>query len=104
MRAGNNGTLAQALDEADSAEAVDSAFASRHRHQEGEHGVDEHAPAEEPQSTVFLGQYAERNLRDHIAIEEGGQYIALDTGTPSELAIFSIVLRERESKILVIDQ
>lgn len=90
---GHNGTLAQTLDEAHSTQTPDATFAGSHRDEEGEHRVDQHAVAQEAQRSVLLGQNAEGNLGDHVAVEEGGQDIALQGRIPGELAILGIVLR-----------
>jgi len=67
------------LDETHGAQTPNTSTAGSHRNQEGKHGVDQHAVAEEAQGTVLLGQYAKGNLGDDIAIEEGRQDVALQS-------------------------
>lgn len=94
MRARHNRTLAQALHEAHGAQPIEVALASGDRHQKAEHRIDQHAPAEEAQGAVLLRQNSERNLRDHVAVEERGQDVRLIGVVPVEFALAGVDLSE----------
>lgn len=70
MRAWNDWTFAQALDEAHHAQPKDAARTGRIRYQECKHRIDEHAPAQKAHRTESLGQHAEWYLGEHVAVEE----------------------------------
>lgn len=74
------------MNEPNSGEPPD-ALVGRDGHQEAEHGVDQHAHAQEVDAAVFLRQQAEGDLGYHVAIEEGAEDVALQVRLPGEGAV-----------------
>lgn len=68
----------------------------RHRHEEPEHRVNEHADAEEILGTVFLRQYAERYLGYDVAVEERAEHVALLRRAPRKRPFVGHALRKKK--------
>lgn len=98
VRARHNRPLAQTLNEAHERQPEDAALARSDRHCERKHRVDQHAVAEEAQRTVLLGQHAEGDLGDDVAIEERGQDEALGCGAPGEFTTLGGLLDTRNGE------
>jgi len=72
----------------------------RQRHQEPEHGVYEHADAEEILGAILLRQYPERYLRYHVAVEKRTEHVALLRRAPQERSFVGHALREKKPPII----
>lgn len=84
--------LAESLNESDGDQG-EYAKVGGQRHEEAEHRVDEHADAQEILGAVLLRQYAERYLRDDVAVEERAEHVSLLRRAPQERSLVGYALQ-----------